>query len=285
MAYVLFKGNQRISLRLEDMRAERISRIFQVNADSLFLTDSANVAVFPLDSGDFCSLDLTDHGHYEVHGSALQADALSPSVSQRSFAFTQRPSSSPMVNFAVPYRRSSTLRSFQRSIHISEIHDGHLVSSRVVVVRFAESEANVPNIMEKIKAAMGNEETYVLTNAQGNEILQSEGTTGSFYWSPNSRKVHAVERAAFTDWQRSRIQSRRVHEASSLQTLKLQIEELLESSKGLESISRQIEEIVATVQGAAQRANLVTVLKDTFMCPICRGTKNISSQNVLTKTL
>ncbi|KAA0721566.1 hypothetical protein E1301_Tti019438 [Triplophysa tibetana] len=145
------------------------------NAHSI--SDSANVAVFPLDSGDFCSLDLTDHGRYEVHGSPFQADALSPSVSQRSFAFTQRPSSSPMVNFAVPSRRISTPRSFQRSIHISEMQDGHLVSSRVVVVRFAESEANAPNIMEKIKAAMGNQETNVLTNAQGNEILHSEGTT------------------------------------------------------------------------------------------------------------
>ncbi|KAA0706776.1 hypothetical protein E1301_Tti019738 [Triplophysa tibetana] len=114
---------------LEDQEASQ--REFSLNYPNIY---SANVAVFPLDSGDFCSLDLTDHGHYEVHGSALQADAFSPSVSQRSFAFTQRPSSSPMVNFAVPSRR------------------------------------------------------------------------GSLYWSPNSRKVHAVERAAFTDWQRSRTQ-------------------------------------------------------------------------------
>lgn len=67
---------------------------------------------------------------------------------------------------------------FYRSIHISEIEDGRLVSTRVVVVRFIESEANVANILEKVKVAMGNEDHYVLTDTHGSEILHSEGTTG-----------------------------------------------------------------------------------------------------------
>ncbi|CAM4574077.1 unnamed protein product [Leuciscus chuanchicus] len=87
-----------------------------------------------------------------------------------------------------------------RSIHSSEIQDGRLVSSRVVVVRFTESEANVPSILEKVKLALGNDESYVLTNTQGNEILHSEGTT--------------------------------VAEMLMLQNLKSQIEELLEDSHG-----------------------------------------------------
>lgn len=59
----------------------------------------------------------------------------------------------------------------------------------------------------------------------------------------------------------------------------------MEASNGLENVSRQIEEIVSTSQGAAQRANLVTVLKETFMCLICRGTQNKMQLNALTKFL
>ncbi|KAI4805940.1 hypothetical protein KUCAC02_010533 [Chaenocephalus aceratus] len=57
-SYFLFRGSQRVTLKIDDMRVNRISRIFQVNAGSLFITDS----------GCFCSLDLSDHSHYEVHG-------------------------------------------------------------------------------------------------------------------------------------------------------------------------------------------------------------------------
>ncbi|XP_077060454.1 uncharacterized protein LOC143712137 [Siphateles boraxobius] len=201
-----------------------------------------------MENGDFCSLDLTDRGHYEVHGGELQGQVTA--LSQRSFSFSQRPSSSPVANFTQP-PRASTPRSFQRSIHISEIQDGRMVSSRVVVVRFTESEANVPSIQEKVKLTLGNDESYVLTNTQGNEILDSEGTTGSSYWRPNSRKVHAVESAAFRQWQHSRSLSRRDAEKSVLQNLKSQIEELLEASHGLENVSRQIQEIFSITQGAA----------------------------------
>jgi len=68
---------------------------------------------------------------------------------------------------------------FCRCIHLSEIRDGRLSSSRVVV-RFVESEANVPCMLEKIKLAMGNSDAFVLTDAQGNEVLESEGTTGKY---------------------------------------------------------------------------------------------------------
>lgn len=53
-----------------------------------------------------------------------------------------------------------------------------MVSTRVVVVRFVEAEASVPVILEKVKAAMGNSEDYIFTDALGNEIVESKGTTG-----------------------------------------------------------------------------------------------------------
>lgn len=45
-----------------------------------------------------------------------------------------------------------------RSIHISELREGKLFYTKVVVVRFLESEATVPLILDKVKLAMGNNE-------------------------------------------------------------------------------------------------------------------------------
>lgn len=47
-----------------------------------------------------------------------------------------------------------------------------------MIVRFTESEANVSGILDKVKIALGNLESYVITDAQGNEVLESEGTNG-----------------------------------------------------------------------------------------------------------
>lgn len=66
-----------------------------------------------------------------------------------------------------------------RSIHISEPRNGKLFTTKVVVVRFLENEANLPTIQEKVKLAMGNDEMYVLTDSHGNQVIESEGTTGN----------------------------------------------------------------------------------------------------------
>lgn len=64
---------------------------------------------------------------------------------------------------------------------MSEVLHGKIISKSVVVVRFVEEEARVPVILEKVKLAMGNEEDYALTDCMGNEILESEGTTGKYF--------------------------------------------------------------------------------------------------------
>ncbi|XP_034091507.1 uncharacterized protein LOC117559020 isoform X3 [Gymnodraco acuticeps] len=178
-SYFLFRGSQRVTLKIDDMRVDRISRIFQVNAGSLFITDAANVAVFPLDSGSFCSLDLSDHGHYEVHGEKpgeTQRIQTEPAES-RPFAFRH---SQPMstANMSQLTRSISTPRSFQRSIHVSEIMDRKIVSTRVVMIRFVESEASVPLITGKVNVAMGDSEEYILTDTVGNEIVSLKGQLG-----------------------------------------------------------------------------------------------------------
>ncbi|CAL9707213.1 unnamed protein product [Knipowitschia caucasica] len=51
--YILFKGTKRLTLKEDDMIAEKIARIFQVYAPSLYITDDDNVAIFPGTSGAF----------------------------------------------------------------------------------------------------------------------------------------------------------------------------------------------------------------------------------------
>jgi len=48
----------------------------------------------------------------------------------------------------------------------------------MVVVRFLESEASLQGIIGKVQDAIGSHDTIILSDAQGNAILESEGTTG-----------------------------------------------------------------------------------------------------------
>ena len=66
---------------------------------------------------------------------------------------------------------------------MSDIMDGKIVSTRVVMIRFVESEASVPLITGKVNVAMGDSEEYILTDTVGNEIVESEGTTGKYNYS------------------------------------------------------------------------------------------------------
>ncbi|XP_027132668.1 uncharacterized protein LOC113745337 [Larimichthys crocea] len=218
------------------MRVDRIARIFQINMDSLYITDAANVAIFPVESGCFSSLDLSNHGHYEVHGEVgdtagtPRAPAAAPSPQ---FAFRN---SQPVTtaNMSLMSRSVTTPRSFQRSIHVSEVMDGKLVPTRVVVVRFVEAEASVSVILEKLKVAMGDDEDYIFTDTLGNEIVESEGTSGSLYWRQNARKTYAIESTAFRQWRRQR-RSRK----DAVQMLKDQVEELLDASQGLDEVTKR----------------------------------------------
>lgn len=48
----------------------------------------------------------------------------------------------------------------------------------MVTVRFSEFEACVTTIITKVKEAIGRQDSYILTDSQGNEIIHSEGTRG-----------------------------------------------------------------------------------------------------------
>ncbi|XP_031153404.1 uncharacterized protein LOC116048424 [Sander lucioperca] len=200
-SFVLFSAAKRVTLREEDMTVEKISKIFRVTSQSLYLTDDTNVAVFPGAEGHFSSFDLRNKAHYEVHGAGAVLDAgvnvaagplPTPSTSSQ-FRFSRSASS---ASPSVPLRAQS-LKYFTRTVSLGEVQSGKLVNSRMVGVRFTEQEASVPSMIAKVKDALGSNEQLILTDHNGVEILDSEGARGTFYWKQNSRKIMAVPEVDF----------------------------------------------------------------------------------------
>lgn len=68
-----------------------------------------------------------------------------------------------------------------RTVSLGEVQSGKLVNSRMVVVRFTEQEASVPSMIDKVKDALGSNEQLILTDHNGVEILDSEGTRGASF--------------------------------------------------------------------------------------------------------
>ncbi|XP_051793649.1 uncharacterized protein LOC127537677 [Acanthochromis polyacanthus] len=260
------------SVKLSDY-AQSLSpeaRQIYVNMPSMYLTDAANVAIFPVEDGSFSSLDLRDHDHYEVHGEAGQTQEMGPAPahapaagSSRQFAFRSGP---PVTaNMSVLTRSVSTPRSFHRAIHVSDVVEGKLLSRRVVMVRFTEAEATVSIIIHKLKVAMADDEDYTLTDTAGNEIVESEGTTGSMYWKQSARKIFDIKTSTFQQWRRRHSS----HRNEDVQRLQDQVEELLEASQGLGEVTRNIDTLVTLSR------NLSPVwleFKQAFICLVCRAT-------------
>ncbi|KAI7811354.1 hypothetical protein IRJ41_013630 [Triplophysa rosa] len=226
--YVVFRNNKRLSLREEDMTAEKLSRIFQVSTHSLYMTDDTNVANFPGASGNFNTFDLTPRAHYEIHSEDDTSPATT-STGQR-FTFMRMPattSSSTAQRTGTAPPRATVSKTCQRSIFLAEVVGGRLSPSRMVVVRFSEY-------------AIGSHDPMVLTDAQGNAILDSEGTTGSQYWKQNARKILAVQEQAFQELQRTkrRRMSRKDENAAGIGEITEKIEELVLASQSLPDITR-----------------------------------------------
>ena len=68
-----------------------------------------------------------------------------------------------------------------RSVYLADLVGGRLSPSRMVVVRFLECKASIQGNIGKVQDAIGSHDPILLTDAQGNEMLESEGTTGAQY--------------------------------------------------------------------------------------------------------
>ncbi|XP_023658943.1 uncharacterized protein [Paramormyrops kingsleyae] len=275
--FVLFLGSKRVTLKEEDMTTEKISVIFQVQRQSVYLTDDANVAIFPQPHGSFNCFDLNDRGHYEVHGDSItverSAGAL-PSDHPVRFSFHRTPSTAASSWSPIP--RATMTKAFQRNVFIADVLNGKLETSKMVTVRLSEFEACVPSIVSKVKEALGQEESIILTDSQGNEIMDSEGTRGLTYWKQNSRKVFAVpeEQIGLLQSNKRRRLSRR--EDTGLQEVVGDIQEVVEAAQGLKDVSKAIKELSGfahsrlTTTLSLSEAE-VTSLKAVFGCLVCTG--------------
>lgn len=78
------------------------------------------------------------------------------------------------------YKKKPMFSSIFRNVFSAEVVNGKLETRKMVTVRFSEFEACVQTINIKVAEALGQQETFILTDSQGNEIVDSEGTRGMF---------------------------------------------------------------------------------------------------------
>ncbi|KAF4114077.1 hypothetical protein G5714_004300 [Onychostoma macrolepis] len=151
--------------------------------------------------------------------------------------------------------------------------------SRTVVVRFMEFEATVPGITAKVQSALNSEEPLILTDAQGNQIVESEGTKGSLYWKQNARKILAVSEEEFQRFQQEskrKRPSQRDDGSSGLQDVFERIEEVVLAAQGLQEVTSVMKEL-SDVASSNRRTTLVMTnsqaqqLQTAFNCHVCKG--------------
>ncbi|KAL1279220.1 hypothetical protein QQF64_025893 [Cirrhinus molitorella] len=188
-------------------------------------------------------------------------------------ASTDTPGASPRTSGA---SNLFPTRSFQRSIHIAEIVNEKLSTSRTVVIRFLEAEANVEGIISKVKDALSCHEPLTLTDSQGNELTDSEATRSSHYWKQNSRKIYAIPEQDFVEFQNGRRAkiSRKVEDGSSLQEVIAKIDLLKQAAEGLQDITstiNQLSELAKTKTTAVTSNACLSLIKDAFSCLVCKA--------------
>ncbi|XP_063048741.1 uncharacterized protein LOC134442619 [Engraulis encrasicolus] len=285
LCFTLFRGPKRIRMKAEDMTVDKISRIFQVAPESVYLTDDVNEAIFPLVSGEIPGTSLIALGHYEVQGLERASSNSTPLGPTPSFSFSPSSSSSPTpFSFSASTSASGprTLpppraghfgsRSFQRSINVGEISGSRLVTSKTLVVRFSEGEANVSDMTAKVKDAMGRsleEGPIVLTDSQGNALQDTEGTRTSQYWRQNSRQIFALTEEEMEDLQDARRAkvSRREDPHGALLG---RAEEVKVAGEGLENIAKAMRHLSEVASAHLQRPSLQPA-KEAMTCLVCKA--------------
>ncbi|KAL7389073.1 hypothetical protein ABVT39_026021 [Epinephelus coioides] len=254
-SYVLFQGAKHVTLKEEDMTTEKISRIFQVQNSSLYITDDNNMAIFPGNEGQFRTVDLAVRGHYEVHGESddVGEQASVPGPFPTHFSFRQPASAaagsaygSASTATARPSPRAPMAKTFERTIFITDLVDGRLETNKTLTVRFSEFEASVM------------------------------GITRSMFWKQNARKVCAVKEGDLQQLQGSKKRGLSRRDDNGLDAVFDTIEEVVLAAQGLREVSTTIKEL--TNLASSNRRTTVSLteaeaaaVKDAFACIVCKG--------------
>ncbi|XP_076851625.1 uncharacterized protein LOC143502797 isoform X1 [Brachyhypopomus gauderio] len=279
-SFILFRGTKRVTVKEEDMTTEKIGRIFQVHGPSVYITDDSNVAVFPGSDGHFSSIELTARGHYEVHGESISMEpSTSVPVSHDStrFSFHRPPSAAAAsATRASASPRPTLAKTFQRNIFIAELVDCKLETSRTLTVRFSEFEATVSGITSKVTDALEQDDSFILTDGQGNKILDSEGTRGSAFWKQSARKIFAVKEEDLLQLQASKKRRLSRRDDTGLDCVFEHIEEVVLAAQGLKGVSSAIKELQVLANSNWRTDVCLTqaqaaAVRDAFACVICRS--------------
>ncbi|XP_056598225.1 uncharacterized protein LOC130416191 [Triplophysa dalaica] len=286
-SFILFRGTKRVTVKEDDMTTEKIGRIFQVHGPSLYITDDSNIAIFPGPDGRFSTLDLIARGHYEVHGESSVEDSSTgsvPATQPTRFSFHRpttaagsaagcAPGSAPRVS---ANQRANLTKTFQRNIFIAELVDGKLETSTTLTVRFSEFEASVMGILYKVNDALEQEDSRILTDGQGNKIMDSEGTRGSAFWKQNARKIFAVKEEHFLQLQASKKRRLSRREDTGLDLVFDRIEEVVLASQGLQEVSTTMKELMEFANSNRRTTLSLTeaqaaAVRDAFACIVCKS--------------
>ncbi|CAL8388879.1 unnamed protein product [Boreogadus saida] len=126
---------------------------------------------------------------------------------------------------------------------------------------------------------MGSDEPITLTDTQGNEIMDSEGTRSSQFWKQNSRKIYAVPESDFVEFQNGRrAKTSRRDGDSSLQEVLGRVDQLKQAAGSLQEVTNSINQLsqLAKSQKEEIMANVgLQPLKEAFACLVCKGTCKI----------
>ncbi|XP_024858440.2 uncharacterized protein LOC108250650 [Kryptolebias marmoratus] len=218
-------------------------------------------------------LSLYPQGHYEVHGDELEGAASFTAGSTGRFSFMRMPptstSSSATHLLSSTMVRPNTVKTFQRSLYIAEVSGGRLM----VVIRFLECGANLQRIIGKVQDAIKNYDPMVLTDTNGNAILESEGTTGSQYWKQNARKIFAVPEQEYQELQgvKKRRMNRKDDESTALGDITSAMEELILASQSLLAFTAAVRELtdLAATQRVILTAPQLQTIEEGLSCVVC----------------
>ncbi|XP_068076320.1 uncharacterized protein isoform X2 [Danio rerio] len=167
-----------------------------------------------------------------------------------------------------------TSKVFQRTIFLGQLEGEKIVQEKALIIPFEETEACLSAMKLKVKEAlaMGEDENIVLTDSQGNVLLDTPGIRGSSYWKQSSRRIFAMTEQVFVEMgkrKRRKLGQTSRHDDSGLCDIKDKIEELLLASEGLPAVSARLRELCKCSEGLTERQS--DVLRTSFKCCVCRG--------------
>ncbi|KAF4114163.1 hypothetical protein G5714_004386 [Onychostoma macrolepis] len=100
-----------------------------------------------------------------------------------------------------PVQRPTEPSLSQRTIFLGQLEGDRIIQDKALVIPFEESEASLPTMTTKVKEAlaMGADENIILTDSQGNLLLDTPGTKGSASWKQSSRRLFAIKEDVFAE--------------------------------------------------------------------------------------